>query len=74
MNFEIEEARNSSSLIKFLASFHKKHLTKITLQMSPFAYYYVDFIEIETDHLPIESGPEQTNLEWFVCLQIDQVS
>ena len=73
MNFEIEEARNSS-LIKVLASFHKNHLTKITLQMSPFAYYYVDFIEIETDHLPIESGPEQTNLEWFVCLQIDQVS
>ena len=32
-----------------------------------FAYYYIDFIEIETDtdHLPIESGPEQTNLECF---------
>ena len=42
--------------------------------MSPFAYLlstYIDFLEIETDNLPIKSGPKQTNLEWFVCLQID---
>ena len=40
--------------------------------MSLFAYY-IDSLEIkiETNNLPIKSGPKQTNLEWFVCVQID---
>ena len=72
----------NSNLIKFLVTLLpslllSKNLTKITIQVRHFAntYYlttwFIDILEIETDNLPIESGPEQTNLERFVCLQFD---
>ena len=48
-------------------------MTKITLQMSPYSSF-IDFLEIETDNLPIKSGPKQTNLEYLVYLQIDRFS